>query len=295
MPLTFHRAEFPPEERAAMFANTWNARQEPYRVAPHVWMVSGHKDQSDFLIDTGDGLILIDTPVPEYGYALIDSIYKAGYRPRDIKMLLLTHEHHDHDGCAWIIQELSGCRIYMSRESWAQKEHPVSRPAVKGMPVPSESPAYVPDEFYDDDKPITLGRVTIRTLLTPGHTPGVTSFFFDDTDEETGRLYHVGLHGGLGIDAMRPDRCGAEDWGATLEERDRFIDQCMEMSLWDVDITLASHSNQANINSNIPEDRGDYTAFVEPRAWPMMLLERRSRAMEFRAGGNTYYGDEKRI
>ncbi len=294
MPLTFHRAEFPPEERSAMFENCWNARQEPYRVAPHVWMVSGHKDQSDFLIDTGDGLILIDTPVPEFGYALIDSIYKVGYRPQDIKLVLLSHEHHDHDGCARIIQELSGCKIYMSREAWERKLHPVSRPAVQGMPTPSESPYYEPDAFYADDKPITLGHVTVRTLLTPGHTPGVTSFFFDDTDEETGITYHVGMHGGLGIDNMRPDRCG-EAWAVSFADRDKFIDQSLELSLMDVDITLASHSNQANYNANIPEDRTDYHAFMEPRAWAMMLLERRARAMEFRAGANTYYGNEKRM
>lgn len=278
-----------------MFADTWSALQMPYRVAPHVWMVSGHKDQSDFLIDTGDGLILIDTPVPEYSYALIDSIYRVGRRPEDIKLLLLTHEHFDHDGCARIIKELSGCKIYMSREAWNRKEHPIHRPAVKGMPAPGTAAPYTPDEFYDDDKPITLGNFTIHSKLTPGHTPGVTSFFFDDTDEETGITYHVGMHGGLGIDAMRPDRCGITEWGATFEERDKYIDQCWELSMMDIDITLASHSNQANINANIPADREDYTVFVDRRAWPVMLLERRSRVMEFRAGGNTYYGIEKRM
>ncbi len=297
MPLTFYRSEFSVEEREKMFENIWNARQEPYRVAPHVWMVSGHIDQSDFLIDTGDGLILIDTPQPEYDYALIDSIYKAGFKPSDIKLHLITHEHGDHDGAARLIKELSGCKIYMSRESWERKLHPVNRPMPKGRGVPHMGavPEYEPDEFYDDDTPIKLGNITIRTLLTPGHTPGVTSFFFDDTDEKTGKTYHVGMHGGLGIDAMRPDRCGVEPWGATVEERDRYIDQCWELSMMDIDITLASHSNQANINANIPEDRNDYTPFIEPRAWPVMLLERRARVMEFRAGANTYYGNEKRM
>ncbi len=299
MPLNFYRTEFPPEIREKIFADNKYAYMEPYRVAPHVWMVSGHMDQSDFLIDTGDGLILIDTPVPDFEYALLDSIKKVGYDPKDIKILLLTHEHGDHDGCARTIKELSGCKIYMSKESWHEKQHPVqrpARPAAVGMPKPlAPSPAYEPDEFYSDDKSITLGRFTIRSLLTPGHTPGVTSFFFDDTDDETGITYHVGMHGGLGIDAMRPDRCGIEPWGATLENRDRYIDQCWELSLMDIDITLASHSNQANYNANIPADRNDYTAFVEPRAWLMMLMERRSRVMEFRAGANTYYGDEKRM
>lgn len=43
--------------------------------------------------------------------------------------------------------------------------------------------SFKPDEYYDDNKAITLGDITINTLHTPGHTPGTTSFFFDVKDE----------------------------------------------------------------------------------------------------------------
>lgn len=294
--LTFHRTEFLPEERQKMHTIPGYAHQDPYRVAPHVWMVSGHCDQSDFLLDTGEGLILIDTPVAEYEQYLLDSIRKTGHHPEDIKLLLLSHEHFDHVGCAATIQKLSGCHTYMSKISWDAIQNPAPLPVMKeGAPKHMELKPFTVDEFYDDKKNISLGRFTISTLLTPGHTSGVTSFFFDDTDEETNVTYHVAMHGGLGIDSMRPGVCGVKPWGVPESDRDKFIDQCWELSLRDVDITLASHSNQANINENIPSDRNDYTAFVDDRAWPVMLLERRSRAMEFRCGGNTYYGYEKKM
>ena len=292
MSLKFYRTEFPTELRKRIMAGDPEVTcQEPYRVAPHVWMVSGHVDQSDFLIDTGDGLILIDTPVPAWEKYLFESIRKVGYDPKDIKLLLISHEHFDHDGCAAAIKAASGCKIMMSEQAWYAKTHFVER-AGSTMGKYPQSPYYEPDEFYADDKPITLGKFTIRTKWTPGHAPGVTSFFFDDTDDETGKTYHVAMHGGMGIDAMRPDRCGYPGY-ATKEQRDMFIDQCYEMAMYDVDITLASHSNQGNINANIPEDRNDYSVFVDPRAWPVILLERRARIMEFRCGGNTVYGDEK--
>ncbi len=284
MSLQLHRFEYDPAVKKARREYPWLGYMGPRRVAPHVWHVSGHYDYGDYLIDTGDGLILIDTPVPQSDYLLIDSIWRAGFDPRDIKLLLLSHWHLDHDGCARQIQEISHCKLYLSKEDWACKLNPP--PIFEKMKMETPYP-YTPDEFYADDKPITLGRVTIHTVLTPGHTPGATSFFFDDTDEETGITYHVAMHGGLGIDAMRPgDRMKLD--GISAADRDSFIDQCLELAKRDVDITLGSHINQCGMSAVFDKcrDERDYLPFVDRRAWPHMLLERRCRVMAFRAGAD---------
>lgn len=286
MALKLHRYEYDPEVKKARREFPWQAYMPPRRVAPHVWLVSGHYDYGDYLIDTGDGLILIDTPSPQYDYLLIDSIWRAGFDPRDIKLLLLSHWHGDHDGCAAIIKEMSGCKLYMSKQDHECKLNPP--PIYYEMKMSAPYP-YEPDEFYSDDKSITLGNITIKTVLTPGHTPGVTSFFFDDTDDDTGVTYHIGMHGGIGIDAMRPGGRMAKD-GINAEIRDKFIDQCWEMAKWDVDITLGSHLNQCGMGNVFKDckNENDYAPFVDNRAWPMMLMERRCRVMAFRAGADDY-------
>ena len=50
------------------------------------------------LIDTGDGLILIDTAYPQTVYLLLESIRRLGFGPADIRYLLNCHAHYDHCG-----------------------------------------------------------------------------------------------------------------------------------------------------------------------------------------------------
>ena len=52
----------------------WELAIEPFQVAPQTWYVSGQTWVGSYLIDTGDGLILIDTAIPESLYLLVDSI-----------------------------------------------------------------------------------------------------------------------------------------------------------------------------------------------------------------------------
>ena len=68
----------------------WTAAIEPFQVAPQTYFVAGQTWVGCFLIDTGDGLILIDTAIPESAYMLVDSIYKLGYKPTDIKKILIS-------------------------------------------------------------------------------------------------------------------------------------------------------------------------------------------------------------
>lgn len=94
----------------------WTLAVEPFQVAPHTWYVAGQTWVGCYLIDTGAGLILIDTAIPESLYLLVDSIYKIGFNPRDIKRILISHAHFDHMGAAGAMKELTGAELYMSKE-----------------------------------------------------------------------------------------------------------------------------------------------------------------------------------
>ena len=139
---------------------------------------------------------------------------------------------------------------------------------------------YEVTNFYDDDKPIVMGRFTIRTKLCPGHTPGVTSFFFEDTDDETGKTYKVALHGGLGVNPMmRPEQLAYDGYPESMAHQ--FVKDCYELAKLPVDIALSSHLNQANILPNIPKDPNDYSVFVADYAWADVLINRADAVKEF--------------
>ena len=68
---------------------------KPFRIFGNLYYV-GDKKVCSHLIDTGDGLILIDTGYQHSQHLLIESIYSLGFDPRDIKIIIHSHGHFDH-------------------------------------------------------------------------------------------------------------------------------------------------------------------------------------------------------
>jgi metallo-beta-lactamase class B len=134
------------------------------------------------------------------------------------------------------------------------------------------------DRFYDYNTPIILGEFVFHVMHTPGHTPGTSSFFFDDTDEMTGKTYKVGLHGGLGLNTMLDQYYSrAED---AFRERDAFRHQLEELLKIPVDISAVNHPLNIDMASLIPEDKNDYTNFVNPDVWKKQIMDKLSELDE---------------
>ena len=93
----------------------WELHCEPFKLAPHMYYI-GNTWVGCFLIDTGDGLLLIDTAIFECTYDVLQNIYTLGYNPKDIKNILLTHCHVDHIGCVPQFKSISGANVWISKE-----------------------------------------------------------------------------------------------------------------------------------------------------------------------------------
>ena len=234
----------------------WKYAVPPYRVAPHVWQVGGQDDVCAYLLDAGEeGLILIDTGYRASFYLLLNSLYSIGYDPRQIKKILLSHWHWDHVNGARYLQELTGAEIYLSEID--EEQHQLHKDKTDPLPMVD----YRVDHFYDDSKTIDLGRFSVHTRLTPGHTPGATSFWFEDKDEKTGEVFRCAMHGGIGVGMMARDFLKENHLSPELPHI--FIKDCLELAdSWKVDICLPSHLNQGNVKPNIPEDRSDYRVWI---------------------------------
>ena len=161
----------------------WEGKIEPFQIIGNVYF-AGTYQASCHIIDTGEGLILIDPGYENTLYLVVASIYKLGFRPEEIKYIINTHWHWDHTEATAALAELSGAKTLLGRED----EENAKR-------------YFTPDILLKDGDTLTLGNTTISFMETPGHTKGTISLFFDTT--EGGRTYRVGMFGGAGSNTLR--------------------------------------------------------------------------------------------
>jgi metallo-beta-lactamase class B len=121
------------------------------------------KANSAWAVKTSAGIILIDTL---YGYAaqdeIVDGLKKVGLDPADIKYIVVSHAHGDHDGSVKFLQDTYHPHVILSPKDWD---------------LAARQPnSYSHDMDAIDGEKLTLGDTTITIYITPGHTGGTLSF-----------------------------------------------------------------------------------------------------------------------
>ncbi len=93
--------------------DSWNEAQSPFRIHGNTWYV-GTQGLTSLLIETDDGLVLVDGGLPQSAALIEASIRKLGFDPRDIKAILVSHAHYDHAGGLAALQRLTGATVFAS-------------------------------------------------------------------------------------------------------------------------------------------------------------------------------------
>lgn len=81
------------------------------QLASRIWQLKMSFVNS-YLLDTDDGLVLIDTGFPGSADKLFAAVREAGHNPARIRHLLHTHGHIDHAGSSAEIRRRTGARTY---------------------------------------------------------------------------------------------------------------------------------------------------------------------------------------
>jgi len=161
----------------------WNAPQTPFHIFGNTYYVGVH-GLSSLLIDSGEGLVLIDGDLPQSPPQIEAGIKALGFDPGDIKLILNSHAHYDHAGGINELQRLTGAPVLAS--AWSAK-------VMRAGGVGREDPQYgVPlniDPIQNvrvvrDGETVRLGSLAITAHYTPGHTPGGTSWTWTSCENE---------------------------------------------------------------------------------------------------------------
>ncbi|MCW1934917.1 MBL fold metallo-hydrolase [Pararhodobacter zhoushanensis] len=241
----------------------WEVAVDPFPVAPRTWYV-GNNWVGAYLLQSSEGLILIDTTMQPQVYLVFESIRKLGFDITDLKLILVSHMHYDHLGGVRPLVEASGAKVMMSREDWAFLNDRPDQLLNNGYPWGS----FEPDAFYSDNEPVVMGDREIRTLLTPGHTPGTTSFFFD-VPGEAGATHLCGLHGGAGVITVTNEYLRDNNLPMALQQQ--YLETMLRVRDMPVDITLGSHPAQVAMMDRVDDIRDGHNPFLDRAVWPRMI------------------------
>ena len=178
----------------------WKGAMTPFCVLGNTWFV-GVSQASTHLIDTGEGLIMLDSGYQESLYLVLDSMHKCGFSPKDLKYIIHSHGHIDHAAATRALVELTGAKTFIGEGDLEMVNG--TRPELTWGPEYNMSfhGFFEPDHLLKDGDKIELGNTVIDCVATPGHTPGVFSFFWDI--ESDGQVYRAGTMGGAGINSMK--------------------------------------------------------------------------------------------
>lgn len=138
-----------------------------------------------YLVEVGDGFVLIDTGPPKSRSELEAHMTSAGCKPAagNLKLIVLTHGDFDHTGNAAHLRETFGAPIAMQRDDSAMAEkgdmfsnrssgNPVMRVLTPLLFRFSKSNRFSPDRFVEDGDDLTEFGFDAQVLSLPGHSKG---------------------------------------------------------------------------------------------------------------------------
>ena len=167
---------------------TWLAPRPPVRVFGNSYLV-GFGGLSVALIDTGEGLILIDGALPQAAPAILANVSKLGFNPRDIRYILSTEPHFDHaGGIAALARDTGATVIASARGAQGLRTGRLAADDPQ-RGYDSRFPAVTPDlaevRAMGDGAVLRLGNVAITARATPGHTAGSMSWSWRSCEGRT--------------------------------------------------------------------------------------------------------------
>jgi glyoxylase-like metal-dependent hydrolase (beta-lactamase superfamily II) len=176
------------------------------RVVVHQLHPGGGLQCTVWLIAAPHGLILVDPGAGEEDAALRANLGRLGFVPEQVTHVLITHCHVDHalGAGGWqrrgarLVASAPGARFLAAAHPFAWCEHPERIPHIQvDLPLA-------------DGETLTAAGLSVRGLLTPGHTPDSMTYLLEPVAGErlafTGDLLMAdGRPGWVGKGQYAPD------------------------------------------------------------------------------------------
>jgi metallo-beta-lactamase class B len=171
----------------------WTTPIAPFHIAGNLYYV-GSKDLASYLIVTPAGDILINSSLESSVPMIRASVEELGFKFKDIKILLISHSHGDHDaGSAELIRQTGAQYMVMDGDVSVVESGGATDFAYA---KDTYAPAKVNRIFHDGDA-VKLGGTVLIAHKTAGHTRGCTTWTMQV--KEAGRPLNVVIVGSWNV------------------------------------------------------------------------------------------------
>lgn len=262
------------------FLDNYSRFVEPFRIYGNLYFV-GDSWVCVHLIDTGDGLLLLDGGNVGATAMLVHSIWKLGFDPANVRWMVLSHGHLDHIGGVEFMRKLFGTQILMGKpDAEMFQKYPERSFIQQGTDFAQQ--LFQPDRTIEDGDSIKFGGTTVEFRLVPGHSAGAIACFFPAV--ENGITKRVEFYGGFGFNTLT--KSYLEEIGdLQFTMRTTYLNSLQKVRNEKVDIFIGNHTDDVNLEQKreIMRKNPRINPFVDGAAWSKYLDKRKAALLNFMA------------
>ena len=262
-------------QRAALSqTNDWLEPFPPFRIAGNLYYVGSH-GLASYLVTTPEGHILINSNLEKSVPMLRASIEKLGFKYTDVKILLISHAHWDHNAGSALIKKETGAKYMVMAEDVSAVESGGKTDFNYGNDKGSYYPATKVDRTLRDKEEVKLGGTVLVAHLTAGHTKGCTTWTMKVGD------------GGKALDAVIVCSPNVNpgyklvDNAAYPGIADDYARMFKTLASLPCDLFLGAHGSYYDMEAKYGRtQKGDTSAFVDPAGYKKFIA---AKTAEFQA------------
>jgi metallo-beta-lactamase class B len=254
--------------RAAAQSPDWTEPFPPFHIAGNLYYV-GSKGLANYLITTPAGHILINSDLEANVPLIRASVEKLGFKFNDIKILLISHAHWDHNAASALVKQMTGARYMVMDADVAVVESGGKDDFQYGNTPTALYPATKVDRVLHDGDEVKLGDAVLVAHLTPGHTKGCTTWTMKV--KENGKEFNVVIVGSPNVNA------GYKLVGNALYPRiaDDYERMFTVLKSLPVDIFLGAHGAYFDMEAKYARLKpGAPSPFVDPDGYKKLVADK---------------------
>jgi len=179
---------------------------------------------ASFLVETNDGPVIVETGPHSTYPKLVEGLARHGYKPSDVKHVLLTHIHFDHAGAAWAFAR-EGATVYVHPKGYRHLHDPEklynSAKRIYGDMMETlwglmEGIPETQMKAVEHEDVLEIGGKRFIAHHTPGHAVHHIAWQLDDVIF-TGDVAGCKIEPGPVVPPCPPPDINLEDWYDSIE------------------------------------------------------------------------------